>query len=153
MSPFSTFFVKITKELQKRHFCPFNPHITPSGDDFWKIIFSDCIHRTRNLHSQCYLSSFSSLGSMLMYQSVSRLSPFIQGAPKISRTFSMLCRTTNWSLFKKEPLSGIARFGCCRVSKFENKQVAQFVPIHFSVLLQQVCKSLVICGIRYKCAE
>ena len=47
---------------------------------------------------------------------------------------SMLCR-----MFKKKSLSGNARFECCRASKFENELVSQYVPIHFGVLIQQVC--------------
>ena len=42
-------------------------------------------------------------------------------SPKTPTTFSMLCRTANWSLLKKEPLSGNARFGCCRASKLTNE--------------------------------
>ena len=63
----------------------------------------------------------------------------LQGVPKTPTTLSMLCRTANWSLFKKEPLSGNALFGCCRASKFENERVSQFAPIRFGVLIQQVC--------------
>ena len=40
-------------------------------DDFWKIIFSGYLHHNRNLYSKFYVSSFSSLGSALIYQSVS----------------------------------------------------------------------------------
>ena len=73
------------------------------------------------------------------------------GCPKTLTTHSMLCRTANWSLFKKEPLSGNA--GCCRATKFENELVSQFVPIRFSVLIQQLCNPSAICGLWYKCAE
>ena len=58
--------------------------------------------------------------------------------PKTPTMLSMLCRTANWSLFKKEPLSGNARFGCCRASMFEKEQVSQFVPLHFGVLIQPI---------------
>ena len=39
---------------------------------------------------------------------------------KTLTTLSMLCRMANWSLFKKEPMSGNARCGCSRTSKLEN---------------------------------
>ena len=35
----------------------------------------------------------------------------------------------------------------CRTSKFETEQVSQFVPIRFSVLIQQVWNPLAICGL------
>ena len=63
---------------------------------------------------------------------------YSQSAPKTPTMPSMLWRTANWSMFKKESLSGNTRFGCCRASKFENERVSQFVAIPFVVLVQQV---------------
>ena len=53
------------------------------------------------------------------------------GRSKKPTKLSMVCRTANWSLLKEEPLSGNARFVCCRASEFENEWVSQFVPIIF----------------------
>ena len=39
---------------------------------------------------------------------------------KTPTTISMLCRAENWSLFKKEPMSGNARCGHSRMPKLEN---------------------------------
>ena len=64
---------------------------------------------------------------------------------KILTMLSMLCRTANWSLFKKEPLPRNVWFGCHRALKFENKWVSQFVLTRFGVLIQQVCNPLAMC--------
>ena len=54
------------------------------------------------------------------------------GCPKKTpTTITMLCRTANWWLFKRETQSGNAGFGCSRALKFENERVSQFVPIRF----------------------
>ena len=65
----------------------------------------------------------------------------------------MLCRTANWSLFKKEPLPGNARFGCFTASKFENERVSQFVPFRVGTLMQHICKPLAICELWEECAD
>ena len=72
---------------------------------------------------------------------------YVQDVPKSPTSFRMLCRTTNWSLFKKEPLSGNKRFVCCRASKFDNERVSKCFPISFGVLSQQVFNPLATCGL------
>ena len=56
---------------------------------------------------------------------------------KTSTTLSMLCRTANWSLFKKKPMSENARCGRSRTSKLENWCHSFWPP-------KQVCNPLAI---------
>ena len=56
------------KELQGPYFCLFNLHFTPSGTISDKSFHSGYIHRNMNIHSKCYVSSFSSFGSALICQ-------------------------------------------------------------------------------------
>ena len=89
---------------------------------------------------------------------------------KTPTTLSMLCRTANWSLFNKEPMSENARCGRSRTSKSENwchsfwspKQVCNplaidvgaitFLRMHYSFILNEVRSVVFECSERFLAA-
>ena len=56
----------------------------------------------------------------------------------------MLCRKANWLFFKTEPLSGIARFGRCKASKFlfHMSSIKQTCAAHRAVYITNVVQAV-----------
>ena len=106
--------------ISSRHSKPPFVHVASESPFYFIFYFCDCCNvMTQQSNSNKLNNKFFEFLFLLVKVSFHK-SAYTGWSKKTPTTLSILCRTANWSLFKKEPMSGNTWCGHSRTSKLEN---------------------------------